>query len=145
MLLPAPEDMPEVLPAVPEDRLPPDPDVLGVLPPRPVELPLEPVPVEPERLPLDVALGLVSGDLRIPPEDLELLSGATLGVGVDRKAAPLPRRLMGTSELASWDQPCQPAGPPHPNPRRAANPHRYQPGPFQPDSCQQYVRPCQLW
>jgi len=89
--------MPEVLPAVPEDRLPPDPDVLGVLPPRPVELPLEPVPVEPERLPLDVALGVVSGDLRIPPEDLELLSGATLGVGVDRKAAPLPRRLAGTS------------------------------------------------
>lgn len=85
-----------MLPPDPEDRLPPDPDVLEVLLPR-LEVPLDPVPVEPDRLPLEVVLGLVSGDFRIPPEDLELLSGATLGVGVDRKAAPLPRRLAGTS------------------------------------------------
>jgi len=136
--------MPEVLPPAPEDMLPPEPDVLGVLPPR-LEFPLDPVPVEPERLPLEVALGLVSGDLRIPPEDLEALRGATLGVAVDRKAAPLPRRLIGTSALVSCDQPCHPAGPPQPKPRRAANPHKYQPDPFQPDSYQQYVRPCQLW
>ena len=132
-----------MLPPEPDvlDVLPPEPDVLEVLPPRPEAVPLDAAPPEPEILPLEVALGLVSGELRIPPEDLEPLSGATLGVGVDRKAAPLPRRLMGTSELVSWDQPCQPAGPPHPNPRRDANPHRYQPGPFHPASDQQYVRP----
>jgi hypothetical protein len=129
----------------------PEPDVLEVLPPRPEEPPLNEVPPGPERLPLEVALGLVSGELRIPPEELEPLSGATLGVrfrseplapksrgvGLDWKAAPLPRRLTGKSELVSWDQPCQPAGPPHPNPRRASNPHRYQPAPFHPDSDQQ--------
>jgi len=110
---------------------------LGVVPLRLEALPLDAAPPEPERLPLEVALGLVSGDFIIPPEDLELRSGATLGVAVDRKTAPLPRRLTGKSELASCDQPCQPAGPPHPDPRRAANPQRYQPGPFQPDSDQQ--------
>jgi hypothetical protein len=63
-----------------KDELPPEPDVLGVVPPRAGELPLDPVPLEPERLPLEVVLGLVSGEFMIPPEDLEPLSGATVGV-----------------------------------------------------------------
>jgi len=124
-----------------------EPEVVEPLPPRPEEFPVEVLPLE--TLPLEIELGLVSGELRIPPEEREALSGATLdgpfrseplalkllGTGLDRRAALAPRRRG--AELASCDQRCQPAGPPHPNPRRAASPHRYQPAPFHPVSYQQ--------
>ncbi len=42
-----------------------------------------------------------------------------------------------------WRQPCQPAPPPQPNPRRQAKPHWYQPGPRQAELYQQYLRPPQ--
>ena len=77
-MLPPEPDVLEVLPLELEDVLPPEPDVLEVLPPSPEALPLDAAPPEPEILPPEVALGLVSGELRIPPEDLEPLSGATL-------------------------------------------------------------------
>src|SRR5580693_8426520 len=43
-----------------------------------------------------------------------------------------------------WRQPCHPAAPPQPNPRRHAKPHWYQPGPRQAELYQQYLRPPQM-
>jgi hypothetical protein len=80
---------------------------------------------------------------RVAPGPGRWAGGLAWTGGRERWTGGLGRTGGLWTTTGGWRQPCQPAGPPQPNPRRHAKPHWYQPGPRQPEGYQQYLRPPQ--